>query len=304
MRVRPNAARRAAVRRQAVRSRARRAAAVLVSAALAAAAAACGTADAGTPSVVGRDRLVIGVNEDQPGLGFRDPDLRGFDIDVTREIARRLGVAGDDVEFRPVSRDVNREDMLVSGRVDMVVASYSITPERKTKVLFAGPYYVAHQDILVRRSDTAVRNVRDLAGRRLCRVEGSLSHRRVIEEKGVNAIPHDSRGYDQCLRSVQDGVVDAVSTDDLILAGLAARARGGGAAAVRLVNAPFSDEPYGVGLRRGDVAGCEAVNKAITRMYQDGTIPRLLRQWFGSSGLRLTTTVPQFEGCDEPVAGS
>ncbi|GAA4138704.1 glutamate ABC transporter substrate-binding protein [Actinomadura keratinilytica] len=282
---------------------ARRAAAAAVSAALAASAAACGSADADTPSVVGRDSLVIAVNEDRPGLGFRDPDLQGFDIDVAREIARRLGVPRDRVDLRPVPRDVNREDLLVTGQVDMVVASYSITPERKTKVLFAGPYYVAHQDILVRRSDTAVRNVRDLAGRTLCSVAGSLSHRRVIDEKGVKATPRESGGYDQCLVGLQDGDVDAVSTDDLILAGLAARARDGGAP-VRLVNAPFSDEPYGVGLHRDDVAGCEAVNKAITRMYQDGTVPRLLHRWFGASGLRLTTTVPQFEGCDEPVAGS
>ncbi|MFD0853395.1 ABC transporter substrate-binding protein, partial [Actinomadura adrarensis] len=72
----------------------------------------------------------------------------------------------------------------------------------------------------------------------------------------------------------------------------------GGAPGLRIVNAPFSDEPYGVGIAQDDLEGCEAVNKAITEMYQDGTAPRLLRKWFGQVDLNVTTTVPQFEGCD------
>ena len=86
------------------------------------------------------------------------------------------------------------------------------------------------------------------------------------------------------------------TTDDLILAGLAGRASESGHK-LAVVNAPFTDEPYGVGIRKGDEDGCEAVNKAITGMYQDGTAARLLKRWFGTSGLKITTTVPQFEGC-------
>jgi glutamate transport system substrate-binding protein len=264
-------------------------------------AAACGVADAGAASAADKDELVIGVNTDQPGLASRGRNgaYEGFDIDVAREIARRLGVTGDHVTFKPVT-SATRESVLRDGTVDMVVASYSITPERKTKVTFAGPYYLAHQDILVRRSDTAVRNVRDLKGRRLCRVRGSVSYPRVVTERGVAATPVDADGYAGCLAKLSSGQLDAVSTDDLILAGLAGEAArsGSGGPPLRIVNAPFSDEPYGVGLKLGDVDGCEAVNKAITQMYLDGTAPRLLHKWFDGVGLNVTTGVPQFEGCD------
>ncbi|WP_353070651.1 glutamate ABC transporter substrate-binding protein [Actinomadura opuntiae] len=282
--------------------RARRAAAALLAAGTALAAAACGIADAGESSVAHESELTIGVNTDQPGVGSRaGGTYEGFDIDIAKEVARRLGVTGSHVRFAPVTSKT-RESLIKAGKVDLVVASYSITPERKLDVAFAGPYYVAHQDVLVRESDaSAVKNVHGLTGKRLCRVAGSVSFPRVRDEMGVAARPADvgaSEGYAACLAGLTAGRLDAVSTDDLILAGLAAQAARQGHK-VKIVNAPFSDEPYGIGLRKDDVDGCEAVNKAITGMYQDGTAPRLLHKWFDPSGLKVTTTVPQFEGCDE-----
>ncbi|GLZ07108.1 glutamate ABC transporter substrate-binding protein [Actinomadura sp. NBRC 104412] len=258
----------------------------------------CGTVS-GRNSVADAKSLVIGVNGDQPGLSSRTADgtYEGFDIDVARYIAGRLGAT---VTFRPVT-SATRESMIQTGAVDLVVASYSITQDRKTKVAFAGSYYVAHQDILVRATDApAIRDVHDLAGRRLCRVPGSVSFPRVREERGVDVRAQDAPGYTGCLEQLLGGRLDAVSTDDLILAGLAATsgAAGGTGKRLRIVNAPFSDEPYGIGIARGDLDGCTAVNQAITRMYQDGTAERLLRKWFTPVGLKVTTTVPQFEGCD------
>ncbi|GAA1529034.1 hypothetical protein GCM10009678_08690 [Actinomadura kijaniata] len=267
--------------------------------ALASGAGACGVAAA--ESVTTRPSLVVGVYPDQPGLGMRTPGggYEGFDVDIAREVARRLGVPAGRLTFRPVT-SADREALLERGAVDMVVASYSITPERKTRVTFAGPYYIAHQDILVPASER-VRGPRDLKGKRLCEVEGSVSYRRVREEKGVPVVPGRARGYAQCLAMLSGGRLDAVSTDDLILAGLAAQAARTGGPKLRIAGTPFSDEPYGIGLRRDDVDGCEAVNKAITAMYQDGTAERLLGRWFGPVGLHYTRTVPQFEGCDEPA---
>jgi glutamate transport system substrate-binding protein len=256
------------------------------------------TAVAGQESVAGKDALVIGVNPDQPSLGLRGTGgtYEGFDIDVARYIAGKLRAT---VTFKPVT-SATRESMIQDGDVDLVVASYSITQERKTKVAFAGPYYVAHQDILVRVPDgDTIKDVRDLAGRRLCRVKGSISFPRVHEERGVAVLPEPASGYADCVAKLTTGQLDAVSTDDLILAGLAARSTGAGAGArLRIVNAPFSDEPYGIGIASDDVDGCAEVNKAITEMYQDGTAARLLKKWFGPVGLKVTTTVPQFEGCD------
>ncbi|HEY3687843.1 MAG TPA: glutamate ABC transporter substrate-binding protein [Streptosporangiaceae bacterium] len=277
----------------------RRTAAALAVAALALASAACGTASGAEKSVADHEApLVIGVKADQPGLGQRQgakdsyDAYTGFDVDIAKYIAAKLGFTTGEVEFRAVTSG-NRESLLRSGAVDMVVASYSITPERERQVLFGGPYYVAHQDILVRSSDTSIRGVKDLAHRKLCKVAGSTSWERVIKEGDVPAVPVAAPDYSACVNLLRDKKIDAVTTDDLILAGYATASNG----ELRVVNAPFSDERYGVGLRKGDVAGCEAVNKAITSMYQDASAQLLLAQWFGKSGLETTTDVPQFEGC-------
>ncbi|MGI5168130.1 glutamate ABC transporter substrate-binding protein [Spirillospora sp. CA-253888] len=278
--------------------RARRTTAALaVLAAAALGAAGCGVGGGEDDSILAKDVLTIGVYPDQPGLGQRKgSSYEGFDIDIAREVAKRLKVPASGLRFKNVT-SASREKMLKSGEVDLVVATYSITPERKNEVAFAGPYYVAHQDILV-RGDADTKNVRDLTRKRLCQVPGSVSFLRVTQEKGITVDPAQASGYSDCLAKLQAGQLDAVSTDDLILAGLAAQALKSGGRPVKLVNAPFSDEPYGIGVHKDDTDGCEAVNKAITTMYQDGTAAGLLNKWFGLSRLKVVTTVPQFEGCD------
>ncbi|MFC4913639.1 glutamate ABC transporter substrate-binding protein [Actinomadura gamaensis] len=252
-------------------------------------------ADAATGGSAAEKRtLVIGVKADQPGLGLADTDKRvfsGFEVDLGAEIAERMGAAN--VRYAEVTSE-NREALLNTHKVDLVLASYSITAERATKVTFAGPYYVAHQDVMVRSGERRIRGVRDLAGRRMCEASGSVSTSRVVRGLGIDATLVREPSYSACVKGLLDGSLDAVSTGDLVLAGFAVQAGG----AVRILNRPFTEEPYGVGLRKGDVEGCEAVNKAITRLYQDGTVPRLLRKWFGASGLtNLTGTVPEFQGC-------
>ena len=248
----------------------------------------------GPPSIVGEQSLRIGVKADQPGLGLRRPDGRfaGFDVDVARYVAAKLGIRPDHITFVPVT-SATRETALENGSVDMVFATYSITPERETKVTFGGPYYVAHQDTAVRRGDTAIRNVHDLKGKRLCAVAGSNSWKRVTQELNIAATLVPATSYSECVAMLLDRRVDAVSTDDLILAGFAVRE----GPAVRIVNAPFSDERYGIGIKKGDLAACEAVNRAVSEMYLDGTAAALLHKWFGKTGLQLDTHVPQFEGC-------
>jgi glutamate transport system substrate-binding protein len=245
------------------------------------------------PSVTGKNALVIGIDGDRPGLGTRDNagHVDGFDVDVGTYIAGRLGVAEDDVTFRPVPEN-ERDRVLRDGTVDLLVAGYPITPERKRQTTFAGPFYVAHQDILVRDDDESIKNVRDLDGKRLCQVTGSSSWRRVTEERKIAADPVPARSYPECVAMLTTDKVDAVSTDDLVLASFAATGT-----AVALAGAPFTDERYGVGLRKGDIKGCERVNEIITEMYQNGTARTMLTQRWGSAGLNLTTTVPRFEGC-------
>lgn len=266
-------------------------------AALAAAAtlaAGCGIDNPAEDSVIGKSSLTIGVYSDRPGMSIRDAKgvYTGFDIDVAKYIARRLGVPEDHLRWRSVTV-AQREPVLLNGQADMVVATYSITPERMTKVGFAGPYYVSHQDIMVRAGDTSVRNVRDLKGKRLCQIAGSISEERITKQRKIPVTLVPASSYADCMDKLINRSIDAVSTNDVILAGYAAQQIG----RARMVNAPFSDEPSGIGLRKDDVAGCEAVNKAITQMYQDGTAARLLNHWFGPTHLKITTTVPQFQGC-------
>jgi glutamate transport system substrate-binding protein len=273
------------------RGRARAAAAVVLALGLSTAACSAG----GPPSIVGKQTLRIGVKADQPGLGLRLADGRftGFDVDVATYVAAKLGVQPDHLTFVPVT-SATREKVLENGSVDMVIATYSITPERGTLVTFAGPYYVAHQDTMVRADETAIHTVHDLKGKGLCAAAGSNSWKRVTQELGIAAKLVPAPSYSACVAMLLAGKVDAVSTDDLILAGFAARA----GPAVRILNAPFSDERYGIGLRKGDLSGCEAINRAISQMYLDGTAARLLRKWFGQTKLQLDPYVPQFEGCD------
>jgi len=280
------------VKRERATARGWAGAAATAAAALVLSSAAC--AAGGPPSIVGKQTLRIGVKADQPGLGLRQPDGRfaGFDVDVARYVAAKLGVGPDHVIFVPVT-SATREKELEDGSVDMVFATYSITPERETKVTFGGPYYVAHQDTMVRGGDTAIRNVHDLKGKRLCATAGSNSWKRVTQELNIAAKLAPNASYSDCVAMLLDGKLDAISTDDLILAGFAARE----GRAVRIVNAPFSDERYGIGIKKGDLSGCEAVNRAVSAMYLDGTAGALLRKWFGQTKLQLDTHVPQFEGC-------
>ncbi|ASU85859.1 ABC transporter substrate-binding protein [Nocardiopsis gilva YIM 90087] len=262
---------------------------------------ACGLGVRETDSIVnGEGELKIAVKPDQPGISSTtgEGEFEGFDVDVAHYIARSLGYTKDDVKLSAVSSN-QREDVLLAAdekkRVDLVVASYSITPERKTRIAFGGPYYVAHQDILVAAGDDSVDDVHDLKGKVLCQEKGSNSANRITKERGIEVKEVvEAATYGGCADQLANGDVDAVSTDDLILAGYMQRAPG----KFRLVNAPFTDERYGVGVSKDDLTGCEAVNTAITQMYQDGTGRKLLAKWFGATGLQVTESVPQFEGCE------
>ncbi|MGN9840206.1 glutamate ABC transporter substrate-binding protein [Nonomuraea sp. H19] len=251
----------------------------------------CGGDLGGARSILDKDELVVAVKTDQPGLAVKNRNgvFQGFEVDVAAYVAARLGKK---VSFVATTSE-GREAKLRDGVADMVVATYSISPERKRQVTFAGPYYVSHQDILVRAGYTRIRNVRDLKGRRLCEAQGSISTSRIVEGRQIAAVLVPARTYGECVNLLKSGDVEAISTGDLILAGFAARERG----AFTIVNAPFTAERYGIALPLGDIAGCEEVNRAIRDMYQDGTAARLLDKWFDASGLQLSAFVPEFEGC-------
>lgn len=242
-------------------------------------------------SVLGKETLVAGVRPDLPGIGLKRPDgtFEGLDVDVSRYLAERMGKK---VRFVPALAQ-DRERMLREGDVDMVL-TFWLEPEWKQRLAFAGPYLLSYQDILVRDGEKKVTDVRDLAGRKICAVTGSGAADAVIVERQVPAVPVAARSYDDCMTMLRDGRIDAITTNDTILAGLKTRQGAG----FRLLNSRFGERRTGIAIRKGDPDGCEAINRAITQMYQDGTMTKLMRKWFGTSGLDLSDVeVPQFEGC-------
>ncbi|RFS86878.1 ABC transporter substrate-binding protein [Actinomadura spongiicola] len=249
----------------------------------------CGGAE--EPSIVGKQTLVAGVRPDLPGIGFQRPDgsFEGLDVDVSRYLAARIGKK---VRFAPALA-ADRERLLRDGKVDMVL-TFWLEPEWKQRLAFAGPYLLSYQDILVRDGEREVRGVRDLEGRRICAVTGSGAAEAVTRERQVAALPVAARSYAECMTMLADRRIDAITTNDTILAGLKTRQGTG----FRLLNSRFGERRTGIAIRKGDPDGCEALNKAITQMYQDGTMAKFMSKWFGSSGLKLSDVdVPQFEGC-------
>lgn len=219
-------------------------------------------------STGGGETITIGIKFDQPGLGFKEGDTyTGFDVDVATYIAEKLGYSADQIEWTEAP-SAQRETLLSTGQVDMIFATYSITDTRKETVAFAGPYFVAGQDLLVAEDNTDITGPEALEGKNLCSVTGSTSAQRIKDEYAASVNLLEQPGYAECVTALASGQVDAVTTDDIILAGLAAQPANAGK--VKVVGAPFSTERYGVGLPQ-DNDICEDVNAAIEEMIEDGS---------------------------------
>ena len=247
-----------------IRRIARRALAALAAVACTMSLAACGADESG--------KIRIGIKFDQPGLGFKKSGTYvGFDVDVAKYVAKKLGYSEDEIVWKEAPSK-QREAMLQNGDVDMILATYSITDERKNAVSFAGPYFVAGQDLLVRKDDHSINGPEDLNGKRLCSVTGSTSAATVKEKFASEVQLMEQPGYAECATALFSGIVDAVTTDDIILAGLASASRG----KLRVVGKPFTQEYYGVGIKKGDTALAKKINAAITEIIKDGSWERAI----------------------------
>ncbi|PQZ95965.1 ABC transporter substrate-binding protein [Arthrobacter sp. MYb227] len=212
------------------------------------------------------DKVKIGIKFDQPGVGYKDGDkYTGFDVDVAKYVAKELGYAEDKIEFISTP-SANRETSLQNKQVDMIFASYSITDKRKESVAFAGPYLIAGQDLLV-PVDSAITGPEDLNGKTLCSVTGSTSAQKIKDTYAKEVRLQEQSGYAECLGGMTGGTIDAVTTDDIILAGLAAQPANAGK--FKVVGKPFSEERYGVGLNK-ESTKCADINKAINKMIDSG----------------------------------
>ncbi|MGK5728722.1 glutamate ABC transporter substrate-binding protein [Streptomyces sp. URMC 124] len=226
--------------------------------------------------------ITIGTKADQPGLGYENPTSKkrsGFDVEIARMIAADLGFDEAHIKFKTVPSEA-RETQIASGGVDFYVGTYTINDERKKQVDFAGPYYVAGQDLLV-KADSSIKGPEDLKGKKVCSVTGSTPLKRIKEPKyGVGEVKAQ-QGYQLCVQELVSGTVDAVTTDDTLLKGYAAENKG----ALKVVGNPFSTEPYGVGVKKDDKALRAAVNDAIEAHEKNGDWKKAYDATIGLAGI-------------------
>jgi glutamate transport system substrate-binding protein len=260
-------------------------AAFAVSAAALVAVAGCGggSGSGSTGGASSGSGLKIGIKFDQPGLGLKQGDAyTGMDVDVATYVAKKLGTDPGKITWVQAP-SAQRETLISTGQVDLVVATYSITDTRKQKVSFAGPYFVAGQDLLVRSDESAITGPDTLAGKKLCSVKGSTSAQKV-KDKYPGVQLQELGTYSECVAALVAKGVDALTTDDTILAGYAAQEQYKGK--LRVVGKTFSQERYGIGLKKGDTAMCKKVTAAITSMISDGSWQKAVDANLGAAGYK------------------
>ncbi|GHB58204.1 glutamate-binding protein [Streptomyces cirratus] len=232
-----------------------------------------------------KEPLAIGIKFDQPGIGMREANgtYTGFDVDVATYIAKELGYKPNEIEFKQVYSS-DRELLIQYNEVKFVAASYSISDKRKEKVDFAGPYFIAHQDLLVRSTDTSITKAEDLNTKRLCSVTGSTSAENVRKTLAPKASVLELGSYSDCLVALQDNQADAMTTDNSILAGYAAQK--GNEGKFRLLGLNLSNENYGIGLKKGDTDLQRKINTALTKMVSDGSWDAAVKKNFGPANYK------------------
>jgi glutamate transport system substrate-binding protein len=229
--------------------------------------------------------ITIGTKFDQPLFGLRGPtgDPEGFDVEIGKIIASKLGISEDNIEWVE-TQSVNREPYIQDGQVDIVVATYTINDERKEIVDFAGPYYEAGQMIMVRADDEEINGPEDLAGKNVCSVEGSTpaeNMRTNYPEANLELFG----AYSDCLEPLRQGQVDALTTDNVILAGYVSESPDD----FKLVGEQFTEEPYGIGLAKDNDAFRDWINDALEESYEDGS---WAAAWEATAGEVLETPEP------------
>jgi glutamate transport system substrate-binding protein len=229
--------------------------------------------------------VTVGTKFDQPLFGLKNLEGKpeGFDVEIAKLIAGELGIAADKVNFIE-SVSANREPFIQQDKVDFVVATYTINDERKQVVDFAGPYYVAGQDIMVAKGNPeGIAGPEDLAGKKVCSVTGSTPAEN-IRTNYPDAQLTEFDVYSKCAEALKNGQVQAVTTDNVILLGLISQ----DPEAFELVGKPFTEEPYGIGLKKGDTAFRNFINDTLQKAFDDG---RWLAAWDATAG-KVATDKP------------
>jgi len=228
-------------------------------------------------------KIVIGTKFDQPLFGQKGLDGKpvGFDVEIGKLIAAKLGIPADKIEWvETVS--ANREQFIKQGKVDMIVATYTINDKRKTEVDFAGPYYEAGQALMVNKDNTTITKPEDVKGKNVCSVTGSTPAATIVEKYGAVLVP--AATYSACLEPLRNKQVEAITTDNVILAGFVSKEPD----AFKLASdQTFTKEPYGIGLKKDDTAFRMWINDQLEASDKDGSYKKA---WETTAGTVIKTT--------------
>ncbi|MCI3906003.1 glutamate ABC transporter substrate-binding protein [Streptomyces spectabilis] len=229
-----------------------------------------------------RGRFVVGAKEDQPYLGEKDPATgrySGFDIEIAKMVSASLGLDPKSISFKTIA-SANRETALQNGQIDYYVGTYTINDNRKKLVGFGGPYYMAGQGLLVRHDEEDIKGPKDLDGKRVCSAAGSTPYQRIQKDyPKATLVAYDT--YSVCVDNLLTYQVDAVTTDDAILIGYAAKVPD----ELKVVGRSFSEEPYGIGVPRGDDTLRFAIDDALAARERDGDWKKAYDATLGLSGV-------------------
>jgi polar amino acid transport system substrate-binding protein len=238
-----------------------------------------------------RGRLIAGVDQNTLLFSYFNPlddSLEGFEIDMLREIARAIFGDPTKIEFKAITT-AERIPAIQNGSVDIVADAFTITCDRRKLVDFSTVYYDAGQRVLVPLNSRA-QSLHDLGGKRVCATRGSTSIQ-TIEQAVPRPIPYPVDQRTDCLVALQQGRVDAISTDDAILLGFKAQDP-----YTKLIGPRISDEPYGIAINRAHPEFVRFVNGVLARMRADGTWKRIYSRWLGAVAATAAPPVARYRG--------
>ena len=241
-----------------------------------------------------RGTMTVGTKFDQPGFGLEnlEGELEGFDVEIAKIIAAELGIAAEDITWEETPSAV-REEVIEDGEVDMVVATYTINDERKERITFAGPYYEAGQQIMVLADNdtiTGPESLKENPDAKVCTVTGSTPSENIREYLASEDQLVLFEEYSQCADALENGQVDAVTTDNVILLGFVSESDG----AFKLVGEQFTEEPYGIGIEKGDVEFCQFINETLAANEE-----AYVAAWEATAGQVEGTETPTLPEADE-----
>ena len=230
-------------------------------------------ADTTLGKIQAKGEMTIGVKFDVPPFGVKNPqsgEVEGFDVEMGKAVAAKLGVKPKIIE----AISDNRIPFLEDGTADLILSTMTINEERVGQISFSDPYFVARGRVLV-PSDSAITGVADLAGKNVCTALGS-TYEANLSKQAPKAKLKLVDSYSECLELVQNGAVDAVSTDDVILTGMIIQDD-----TLKLVGDQLTQEPYGAGIKKGETELVTFVNETFQGLEDDGSWMKLYDQWIG-----------------------